>query len=1204
MMNAGDDDKDAPLGSEPAAKRQKLLQDDSKSVSPTKTASSASGSTEISRTSEGGKSGGSGERFVPSHWCFGGADTEMSRYASSFNWAATTLGPVETWPPSIWYACSICLTSRFPMVLWIGEDLHLFYNDAYAPVIGTRHLKKFGVPGREVFFEIWGTIGQQLLTVQKTKTATWSVDQQLIMLRHGYLEETYWTYSYSPLLSAETVNNPNAVLDGIFTAVEDTTARYLSERRLKTLRNLSAQATQAKSRVEVCEEGMKVLSKNPYDIPFAGCYLFTASTDGDRSPNLVLASSYGLSCSSNAHRLLPAKVSLGSQQVDYDSIAHVLRTTYQSKEHQLVDITNYGIGQIPPWNDEPRHIVVFPLTTNMATTSTSEVENDVIDNFGVLVVGVNSRRELDEAYLTFFKLVASQTTGSLMTAYRHEEAKKKADALAELDRAKTLFFTNISHELRTPLTLMLGPIEELLQDPKNESMFGKENTDKLHLLHRNARRLLKLVNVLLDFSRIEAGRMQATYQPADLSRLTADLASVFRSACERAGISLVVDCPTLKSNIPPYVDGSMWEKIVLNLLSNAFKFTLQGGITITLREGYRSEFGPSPSVDPTKTNNCVVLSIKDTGCGIPEHEMPRLFERFHRVQGKHRGRSFEGSGIGLALVYELVKLHGGLIECNSKEGEGTQFFITLPLGKNHLTSTMGRILDDPLVIPESDSNQSRRLDWLMADNSDTDDDLVNSTHLSGPSSDASLVLVVDDNSDMLKYVTRILQERHRVLQATDGEMALEILRQQKEHRLPDLVLSDVMMPKVDGFELLRLMQADPDLREIPIIFLSARAGEEAHSEGISVGADDYLIKPFSAKELLARVHARIELAKFRLAATRKEQLLRRAAEEANNAKDRFLAMLSHELRTPLTPALLLAEENQLNKNLNEKVREDMAMIARNIRLETQLIDDLLDLTKISQHKLQLHLQSVDAHVVLRQAIDLVICNIQDKKLHLDVSHMCAENRTVKADPVRLQQVFWNLLGNAIKFTQSGGFIRVKTFNGSNSNSNLAELSSSQNPEEVHSFLHIEVSDTGIGIDSQLLPKLFTAFEQGGDGITQQFGGLGLGLNISKALVTMHGGSLTASSEGKGRGATFEVKLPVEPTSTQIPDNDEASSDSSESSSPSPERQQPLHILLIEDNQMTCAVLVRYLSTRLGHIVKAANSKLKAEEALHNEGAEF
>eukprot|EP01102_Stenamoeba_stenopodia_P014167 TRINITY_DN4679_c0_g1_i1.p1 TRINITY_DN4679_c0_g1~~TRINITY_DN4679_c0_g1_i1.p1 ORF type:complete len:1360 (+),score=312.03 TRINITY_DN4679_c0_g1_i1:321-4400(+) len=1252
---------------QPSLKRQRLLQDDSRTTTTTTLATVTAVEPSKSNDEISSRKG----PFVPSHWCFAGVDTEMSRFASSFNWSATRLGPVESWPPSVWYAFSILMNSRFPMLLWIGEDFNLVYNDAYAPVIGKRHLKMFGSPGREVFFEIWGTIGEQLKSVHRTKIATWSVDQQLIMLRHGYLEETYWTYSYSPVLSAETTNNPNAKLEAVFTAVEDTTVRYLSERRLRTLRDLSAQATQAKSQIEVCEQGMNVLSTNPYDIPFAGCYLL--SDNSDRTTSLTLASSYGLSTSSNAHRVFPSKVSLaGSSDQQEEPISQIIRTTHLTKEHQILDISNYGIGAIPPWNDEPRYVVVLPLTTNnrtsssycssnnngtnsnnsSASSSTDGVDSDVVDTFGVLVVGVNSRRELDDPYLTFFKLVAAQTTGSLNTAHRHEEAKRKADALAELDRAKTLFFTNISHELRTPLTLMLGPIEELLYDNKNEAVFGKDNMDKLHLLHRNARRLLKLVNVLLDFSRIEAGRMQATYQPVDLSRLTADLASVFRSACEKARISLEVDCPALVSSTPPYVDSNMWEKIVLNLLSNAFKFTLEGGITVKLHESYKPEFGAINGGGPSNNEsaNSVVLSIADTGCGIPEHEMPRLFERFHRVQGNNRGRSFEGSGIGLALVYELVKLHGGLIECKSKEGAGTQFSVTIPLGKSHLTSAMGRILDEPLIISSGETSEakghSRRIDWLLAESSsnggsnngdddshsrmedDVEEAVTNASSGKTRSKKNTLILVVDDNADMLNYVTRILQDRHQVIQATDGEMALALLRDLKRpgHRLPDLVLSDVMMPKIDGFELLKLMQADLELREIPIVFLSARAGEEAHSEGISVGADDYLIKPFSAKELLARVHARIELSKFRLAATRQEQLLRKAAEDANNAKDKFLAMLSHELRTPLTPVLLLAEENMLNKNLSDRVREDLAMIARNVRLETQLIDDLLDLTKISQHKLQLHLQPVDAHVVLRQAVELVRCNIEEKKLHLDLTEICGEKRLVVADPVRLQQVFWNLLGNASKFTPSGGKIQVKTFTTTDTLDSLQTTDENtavtkmameregdepdernkmdEGENEEKNWLHVIVKDSGIGIDPVLLPKLFTAFEQGGDAITQQFGGLGLGLNISKALVTMHGGKLSAFSEGKNMGATFEVKIPLASAPAVQSLTDDQSVMESSSSSSSPETQQPLHILLVEDNQMTCSVMVRYLSTRLGHIVSTAHTRTTAEETLRKAGKEF
>ena len=245
----------------------------------------------------------------------------------------------------------------------------------------------------------------------------------------------------------------------------------------------------------------------------------------------------------------------------------------------------------------------------------------------------------------------------------HErEIARQREELAELDKLKTQFFANISHEFRTPLTLMMGPLEDAVADSQHLST---PNRERLELAHRNSLRLLKLVNTLLDFSRIEAGRIQASYEPTDLAQLTAELASVFRSAIERAGMRLVIDCPALPEKV--YVDREMWEKIVLNLLSNAFKFTFEGQIEVSLR----------------CADSAVEMTVRDTGTGIPANEIPKLFERFHRVKGA-RGRSYEGSGIGLALVQELVHLHGGNVRIESEVDRGTAFTVTIPLGHAHL----------------------------------------------------------------------------------------------------------------------------------------------------------------------------------------------------------------------------------------------------------------------------------------------------------------------------------------------------------------------------------------------------------------------------------------------------------------------------------------------------------------------------------------
>jgi signal transduction histidine kinase len=267
----------------------------------------------------------------------------------------------------------------------------------------------------------------------------------------------------------------------------------------------------------------------------------------------------------------------------------------------------------------------------------------------VLLVGVSSRRVLDDAYRTFFDLVTGHIGTVIADARAYEEERKRAEALAEIDRAKTVFFSNISHEFRTPLTLMLGPIEDALTDP--DEPLPATQLARIETVQRNGTRLLKLVNTLLDFSRIEAGRVEASYEPTDLAAYTAELASVFRSAIERAGMHLVVDCPPLPELV--YVDREMWEKIVLNLLSNAFKFTFTGEIRVSLRwgdggVGEAGEVTSALSLSSLSSPPHVVLEIQDTGIGIPAAELPHLFERFHRVK-EAQGRSIEGSGIGLSL---------------------------------------------------------------------------------------------------------------------------------------------------------------------------------------------------------------------------------------------------------------------------------------------------------------------------------------------------------------------------------------------------------------------------------------------------------------------------------------------------------------------------------------------------------------------------
>jgi PAS domain S-box-containing protein len=461
-----------------------------------------------------------------------------------------------------------------------------------------------------------------------------------------------------------------------------------------------------------------------------------------------------------------------------------------------------------------------------------------------LTVGVNPRRPFDDGYRSFLHLIADQVATALSNARAYEMERQRAEALAAIDRAKTTFFSNVSHEFRTPLTLLVGPLEDELADPASSPAVRHE---RVETAHRNALRLLRLVNTLLDFSRIEAGRTDASYEPTDLAALTTDLASAFRSAVEKAGLILAVDCPPLPDFV--YVDRDMWEKIVLNLLSNAFKFTFEGEIRVEQR--WRGDH--------------VELTVSDTGAGIREEDLGRVFERFHRIRHT-RARTHEGTGIGLALVQELARLHGGTVTVASQEARGTRFTVSIQTGTSHLPAD--RISAERHLTPTSLGTTpyvEEALRWLPgADRSSTarpfSDSLSGAAVMSGRSSEAAArVLIADDNADMREYLSRILSPFYRVEFVADGAAALDRIRTEP----PNLVLSDVMMPTLDGFELLSAVRADETTRLLPMILLSARAGEEARIEGLHAGADDYLVKPFSARELLASVTSQLRLARVR-----------------------------------------------------------------------------------------------------------------------------------------------------------------------------------------------------------------------------------------------------------------------------------------------------------------------------------------------------
>ena len=803
-------------------------------------------------------------------WVRGGG--ALGQLVGEFDWTKTPLGAIEKWPQSLKTVVRTLLTSRFAMWMSWGPELTFLYNDDYARMtLGKKHSWALGKPSSEVWKEIWGDIGPRIQRVLETGEATWDEALLLFLERSGYREETYHTFSYSPL------SGDDGTVAGHLCVVTEETDRVIGERRLKTLRSLAGELSKTITEEEVVSSVARCLDENQKDLPFTLLYLFTE--DGSEAR---LACRTGMA---EHHPAAPESIRLDSKNQLWP--ASELLT---GKDSVVVEDLAERFESIPSgsWDRPPSRALLLPITSQGQDKPA-----------GVIVAALNPYRPLDVSYAGFINLIAGQIAASVANARAYSVEKKRAEALAEIDRAKTAFFSNVSHEFRTPLTLMLGPLHDLLS--RSQTHLSPTAKEQLDLVSRNGARLLRLVNTLLDFSRLEAGRVQAVYLATDLAGFTSELASVFRSATDKAGLRLVVDCPDLGE--PVYVDRDMWEKVVLNLISNAFKFTFEGEIAVSVR----------------RVGNMAELRVRDTGVGIPAEAIPKLFERFNRVPNMP-SRTHEGSGIGLALVHELVRLHGGSVRVESTTGQGSTFVVSIPFGQSHLKSgQMGgsRSLSSTAVGAKPFVEEALR--WLP--DSPTGGDQIFSVQdelLPVPSpptpQDAvrPRVLVADDNYDMRQYLARLLSEQYEVETVADGQAAI-----QSAHRNPpDLVVSDVMMPILDGFELLKAMREDEQTRAIPIILLSARAGEESRVEGMEAGADDYLIKPFSARELLARVSGRLEIARLRQ--ERESQLKISQAELEQKVQERTqeLVKASQELRQ-LSARLMQAQDEERRRIARE-----------------------------------------------------------------------------------------------------------------------------------------------------------------------------------------------------------------------------------------------------------------------------------------------
>ncbi len=661
-------------------------------------------------------------------------------------------------------AVSLCLVSRFPSFVFWGPELIQITNDAFIPVLGAKHPAALGRPASEVWAETWDLVGPMLAGVVANRESAYFEDLPVVLERGGFAEDCYFTFCYSPIITE------TGEVDGVFATVTETTDEVVGRAADRD----PGRAERAHPRRRVGGRGVRT------------------GRAGVRPPS--------------GRRAVRAALPAGARTAGSPfSRGH-------RREHSPRPRSARGRWRRPGRAGRGG----LPRRSRAAVPGAGAADHGVGGRPapGFLVIGLNPGRPLDDAYRTFANLLTGQVGAAVADASALDAARHRADRLAALDRAKTTFFANVSHELRTPLTLMLGPLEGLLANP------ATPEREQVEMVHRNALRLLRHVNTLLDFTSADhADRLG--FEPVDLAAYTAELAALFRPALEHGGVTLVLDCRPLPQ--PVWVDRQAWDRIVLNLMSNAFKYTLGGRITLGV------------DVHDGRAR----LRVADTGVGISPEELPLIFDRFHRVEHT-ASRSVEGSGIGLSLVRDLLHRHDGTIEVTASPAGAARSPPYSLSARPRPRPPRGEPApqDDE---PKAAAYITEAFGW------------VDGADVPGETGEPVEVLVVDDNADMRAHLVRALSPHWRVRAVGDGQAALEAVLRQP----PELVLTDVMMPRLDGFGLLKALRQNAGTSDIPVVMVSARAGTEAIIEGLDEGADDYLVKPFTTAELLARVRTQL-----------------------------------------------------------------------------------------------------------------------------------------------------------------------------------------------------------------------------------------------------------------------------------------------------------------------------------------------------------